>query len=464
MRRAALGLVLIPLIVSLCRAVSAADLAWDYDVPMRLPDPYVSTGSLLLDVYCEALQDELWGRPLYEFAANNVCPATLSNEQLEQLIIEHPEYGGQPEYWQLRAWCLLRREWFEPETPFPFEFDENMNLVPLPVPEDLTPDPRRKAVEYLEKAAALESGTADSLCLAYKLRRELWNEELDASVDAAQDAPAGPGESSIELMARLEQQEQAYLQRCIDAAPQMAWPYLQRARYWSEYGELELCEVDLKAAASATDQHCPQFFPISLLFQRLEAGETLINAFYDGLLIEAFQHSQTESPVALLGPLSSNFMVAFNLDGDVRRFSSYHRAACAVGLAPRGGLYCPSAALVSIARPARDMLLYAPELFDSRQRVLLFNLQSYSEQYVRQLRGPAGPLLAELHEDSDLKGQWEAPESWDYFPVLHQRHSEAQQKVARYILPYLRQVQDLDYQNINTETDLAAGLEWPPAW
>ncbi|MCC7477953.1 hypothetical protein IT575_05790 [bacterium] len=401
-------------------------------------------------------------RQLYEFAAGNICPATLADEKLQALLDTKPQYAEQFEFWQLRAWCLLRREWFEPETPILFDFDENMNLILLPTPEDLTPDPRPRAIEYLERAAALETGTADSLCLAYKLRRELWIEELDAGDDAAHGTGSEQGESIIELMARLEKQELAYLQRCIDAAPQMSWPYLQRARYWSEYGELELCEADLKAAASAKDQHCPQYFPVSLLLRKFEQGELMIDASYSGLFVEAYQHGITESPLAMLGPVNANFMLAFNMDGNVARFTSLHQAACALGQAPQGGLFCPSAALVAISRPAYSLLLYAPEMYDSRQRTLAFNLQRNADEYFRRLRGQDGPYVADLHYDSEYRHRWRAPGSWDYFAGLAQRRLEFQAKVEQRVKPFLKRFESLDYSDLMANDELAAGIEWPP--
>ena len=333
---------------------------------------YEPTGDALYDRYAQAvLAQPTWPpdpvalkmcEAWPELAQAYVNPLTLPNETLAQW---EGEFGGDPRYWQLRAYChafrhcralnhddepdlvggaaILREGWerggaVDAETLLLTHLWEGWATgKPIErVPEQVM---REELIKHYHVEGFWATTTVEQM------------EEMLKDIDL--DIP-----DYSELAQRFEQEELELLSAAIEMGPDECWPYWRRAIYWLSYGEPELGLADLEAGNAASVCSYPMCFPVSFVYDELAAGRVAGDKALSGLLIEEAAHYSTlhnGRDTIMLRERHKEAEVVCNLSGDYSVLAALFETAVRLGLAERRSIYTSYEATNQCSIPANHL-------------------------------------------------------------------------------------------------------------
>ncbi len=333
---------------------------------------YQPTGDALYDRYAQAvLAQPGWPplntalnelnlmetlRPLY------VNPLTLRDETLAQW---EGEFGADPRYWQLRAYCyafrkcralgdddepdlaggarLLREGWERGAA------DAETLLLIHTWEGWATGQPVEREQERPLREALLARGyTAQGLAWMNE-----WDME-DALEGVELDIP-----EYYEIAPRFEQEELNLLNAAIALGPDECWPYWRRAIYRLYYGEPELGLADLRAGNAASDCRYPMCFPVSFVYDELAAGRVAGDKALAGLLIEEAADSGALHSIRDTIVLKERYkeaVVIYNLSGDHALLAEIYVMGTRIGQSDRRSVYTSYISSLLCSLPALDLL------------------------------------------------------------------------------------------------------------
>lgn len=303
------------------------------------------------------------------------------------------EFGGDPRYWQLRAYCTAFRRYHslsddEPDLAGGAAFlreawsrgvadAETLLLIHL-----WEGWPTGKPVESKQEQA-MRDALAQRGHRAEKLAK-LSGWELEAMLNGIKyDCP-----SYLELAPQCELEEEELLSAAIALGPDECWPYWRRAIYWLSYGEPECGLADLKAGNQASVCRYPMCFPVSFVYDELAAGKVAGKKVLAGLLLEEAAHSEmlhNRRDTIVLKERYKEAVVMYSLSGDYALLAEQYVMASRLGGCERRSSYTSYNAALLASHPANNLLLTGVVESGSSEALALLKINMVDDYALEQI-------------------------------------------------------------------------------
>jgi len=405
---------------------------------------FTPTGDELYDRYARTvIKREAWR------LFHGVTPAALPDAILADW---EPDFGNDPRYWQLRYWSKIHGG--DSGSP-------NSQLA-------TGVSSREKAYTYLEESRERGIADATTLLLIYQADRNRWQDELKATDE---EDPA----NYLAAAAQIEADQLDALNELVEAAPDNAWSYYYRARYWFSIGEMDLAAADVIKGNAAAVCRQPKAFPAAFALDHLGDEQPPGNKYLAGALV----HCDFSDPLPnwiKWKEHSKEFRVIAALSGRTTGLGAMHGFACRVAAMDNADLIA-TAVGVEIARlqasymlvelsdglsPEQKRTLYAVGRLLQRSRSALRWRQAIegerqlgSEMYNQNLYSRSGYLYTVSRERHPLHmaAGWlqyaDLHLPWRYYLKTYVKAHSDQVFYSESIQPLMQDLALLDYQKLD---------------